>query len=288
MSKKEIFSRLALDLARFTADYPGQILCPLCLTPYAEDALDSDDPLLTEEHIIPGELGGRVVTLSCKACNNTHGSEIDRHLIERVRSRDIFDGHGTRPFRGRIEIAGLTVPTDIDWKAPVGEMTTFQLRQFDPAVHDAIRERFKDGSVASLGVTMLPNYVPLRASLGVLRIGYLAMFHAVGYGYILSPAARVVRELIADFENVPLEVDHMALEANSISPLPAQAIEFHGTSGASAVMVLIRLTADTTRYYAAFMPRPEVQPEHVVSALCAAAEGLANRPNPQAQTQASS
>ena len=95
-------------------------------------------------------------------------------------------------------------------------MTTFQLRQFDPAVHNAIRERLKDGSISSLGVALLRNYDPLRACLAMLRIGYLAMFNKIGYGYILSPAARVVRELIADFEHVPVEVHHIALEINQI------------------------------------------------------------------------
>jgi hypothetical protein len=108
------------------------------------------------------------------------------------------------------------------------------------------------------------------------------MFKAVGYGYILSPAARVVRELIADFEHVPAEVHNMALEANSISPLPAQAIGFYGMKVAPAIMITIRLTADTTRHYVSFMPRPEVQPEQVVNVLCAAAESLMNQSDQQA------
>src|SRR5580704_534448 len=83
------FDRLARDHARVTPDYPGQILCPLCLTPYGEDALDLDDPLLTEEHVIPGELGGRIVTLSCKSCNNTHGTKY-RLPFDRAGS---FKGH---------------------------------------------------------------------------------------------------------------------------------------------------------------------------------------------------
>ena len=108
MSKERvhhIFSRLTLDLVRFTPDYPRQILCPLCLTPHAEEALDLAEPLLTEEHVIPGELGGRIVTLSCKRCNSTHGAKIDHHLIELLRSRDTAEGRGTRPFRGQLEVA---------------------------------------------------------------------------------------------------------------------------------------------------------------------------------------
>lgn len=108
--------------------------------------------------------------------------------------------------------------------------------------------------------------------LGVLRIAYLAMFHRSGYSYILSPAAQVVRQLIADFEHIPSVVDDVVLEVNSISPLPKSPIEFQRVSGAPAIMVIVRLTADTTRYYATFLPYPQVPPEQVLNVLCSGRE----------------
>src|SRR5665213_944556 len=223
MSKERahrLFSRLALDLTRVTPDHPDHILCPLCLRPFARKAIDMADPELTEEHIIPEEIGGRLLTLTCRSCNNTHGSQLDAHLIQMLRSKDALDGFGTRPFCGRIEVGGVTVPTDIDWKVSSGETTTFRLRQFNPDVHAAIQRQMSESPVESINVTLNLGYVPLRSYIAVLRIAYLAMFKEMGYWYILSPAASVVREIVYDFEKAPRELGQIVGEARNISPLP--------------------------------------------------------------------
>jgi hypothetical protein len=54
----KLFGGLVRDLETVCRDYPGKMACPLCLTLFSEDAVDLDEPQLTEEHIIPGELGG--------------------------------------------------------------------------------------------------------------------------------------------------------------------------------------------------------------------------------------
>ncbi len=61
-----IFAELSDDLARKTANLFNRVLCPLCLQAYSEDVIDLEEPELTEEHIIPESLGGKLVTLSCK------------------------------------------------------------------------------------------------------------------------------------------------------------------------------------------------------------------------------
>src|SRR5437667_10578715 len=86
-----LFSKLSGDLAR-TANYSNKVLCPLCLQSYSEDAIDLEEPELTVEHIAPESLGGKVVTLSCKSCNSTHGSRLDSHLVQMVRSQDSLAG----------------------------------------------------------------------------------------------------------------------------------------------------------------------------------------------------
>ncbi len=83
-----IFAELSEDLARTTANSFKRVLCPLCLQVYSEDAIDLEEPELTEEHIIPESLGGKLVTLSCKSCNSTYGSKLDSHLVQMVRSQD--------------------------------------------------------------------------------------------------------------------------------------------------------------------------------------------------------
>jgi len=97
-----IFAELSDDLARKTANLFNRVLCPLCLQAYSEDVIDLEEPELTEEHIIPESLGGKLVTLSCKSSNSTHGSKLDSHLVQMMRSQDSLAGSGTLPLKGRI------------------------------------------------------------------------------------------------------------------------------------------------------------------------------------------
>jgi hypothetical protein len=265
-----LFLKLSGDLAKLPGSEPGKILCPLCLNQFTEEAIDLPEPELTEEHIIPGELGGTLVTLTCKRCNNTHGSEIDAHLVQRLRSDDIITGAGSRFLKGSIEIAGMRVPTDIEWNISKQEATTFRLRQFDPAVHDAIRKALHDGDVKTFNVNMSFDYIPLRSWVAVFRIAYLAMFRTFGYPYILSPAGGVVREIISHFENAPEQLGQIVAEVRNVSPEPTDPLQLFAVGG--AVMVLISLLADTKRYFITFMPHPEIQPDKVLDSLLAAAE----------------
>ncbi len=70
-----------------------QILSRGCFAPSAFRCIPRmqsylEEPELTEEHIIPESLGGKLVTLSCKSCNSTYGSKLDSHLVQMVRSQD--------------------------------------------------------------------------------------------------------------------------------------------------------------------------------------------------------
>jgi hypothetical protein len=233
-----------------------------------------EEPDLTEEHIIPKELGGRLVTLTCKDCNNSHGHEIDAHLIQMLRALDSVAGIGRKPLRGRIQMKGITVPTDVDWKASVQEVTTFRLRRFNPAVHEAIQQHMRDGEVESFKITLSLDYIPARACLGVLRIAYLVMFRELGYSYILSSAARVVREMLKQYANPPTEVSRLAIEVGEVTPTPAEPWQLYAVGGGIAIMVLITLRADTKRIYATFMPSPELSASKVLEVLADAAKSI--------------
>ncbi|OFW32733.1 MAG: hypothetical protein A3J28_07880 [Acidobacteria bacterium RIFCSPLOWO2_12_FULL_60_22] len=264
-----LFSQLSVDLAKITADYPAQVLCPLCLTPFTKEAIDLEEPDLTEEHIIPEKLGGTLVTLTCKRCNNTYGSKVEAHLVQMLRSHDSLKGTSNRPLRGRMEIGGMTVPADIEWKA--AETTTIRLRPFKPAVHEAIKKHLRDGT-DEINLNLNFRYIPLRSYVAVFRIAYLAMFRELSYGYILSRAAGAVREIIARFENAPEQLGDIVGEAKNMSPAPTEPLQFYAVRGGIAVMVVITLLADTKRHYVTFMPSPELAPEMVLETLLAAAQ----------------
>ena len=188
---------------------------------------------------------------------------------------DSYAGVGTRPLQGSIEVGGVKVPTDIDWKVSVQGTTTFRLRRFSPAAHEAIRQSMTTGNLKTVGVSLSFDYIPGRAYLGVLRVAYLAIFKEWGYRYILSPAAQVIRKMLGQFENPPPQIDRLIVPVGRATPPPTEPWQLFAVEGGTAVMVVITLHADTKRQYAAFMPSPAVPPDEVLDILSEAARKTA-------------
>jgi hypothetical protein len=257
-----IFAELSEDLERTTANSFKRVLCPLCLQVYSEDAIDLEVPELTEEHIVPESLGGKLVTLSCKSCNSTHGSKLDSHLVQMMRSQDSFAGLGTLPLKGRIGIAGNQLPARFD----VSDRT-FRVGGSRPAVLDEIKHVFQEGRIESIDLNFSLGYIPGRAYLALLRIAYLAMFRELGYAYILSPAASVLREIISRSENSPADLRNLIAELKNILPVPRQPLQFVSLGDIGAVAVVITLLADSKRHYAVPMPDPRTSADNVLETL---------------------
>ena len=58
-------------------------ICPLCMKNYSQEIAKQE---LTEEDVPQKSLGGQRITLTCKQCNNTCGTNIDVHLLESIKS----------------------------------------------------------------------------------------------------------------------------------------------------------------------------------------------------------
>jgi len=275
-----MFAALSANLGQVTGDFSGKILCPLCLQPMPEDWIDLKEPRITEEHIIPETLGGTVVTLTCKKCNSTHGTQLDSHLIQMIRSHDSLAGAGAKPLFGRMHLGGKPLPIDINLNAAT-KTIEFKMRRGHPSVPDLVREFFRDNpptpdNPVSIGFEGTLGYIPCRATHAILRIGYLAAFRQWGYGYILSPAAQVIRRIIADYENPPRELGRIVLR--NVSPSPTRSLQFVLFNGGLAILVVMRLIAEAVPYhYGVFMPSRMLDPDKVLYTLADAAEVLRQR-----------
>lgn len=118
---EEMFSRLAVDLAATRPGLVDSVLCPLCLRSLGRETLNSQgDDRLTVEHIVPSALGGGLITLTCKKCNNSHGSEVDAHLVQMVRAHNSLAGDGST-LRGSLQICGLKLPAQTAWGGEKGK-----------------------------------------------------------------------------------------------------------------------------------------------------------------------
>jgi len=257
-----IFIQLADNLARMTGRSSNLLLCPLCLQEYSEDALDSEDPELTEEHIIPEILGGELLTLTCKSCNNTHGTKLDAHLIQMLRVRDAFAGVGDLQLRGRIGIGGNQFAAHFN----VGDRA-FEMQGGKPALVDKASEDLREGRVDTIDLNFAFEYIANRAYSALFRIAYLAMFRELGYSYILYPAAGVVREIISHPEHPPDTLGDLVAELRNISGEYLGPLQFFKISDLGAVVAVIALSTATKRYYAVPIPNPATDADDVIENL---------------------
>src|SRR5437870_2406160 len=80
---KRLFEFYSADLTKFAPKLKGIFGCPLCHRTIASSPKLSD--VVSEVHVIPEALGGRIITLTCRKCNNEGGKDLDSHMIQRVR-----------------------------------------------------------------------------------------------------------------------------------------------------------------------------------------------------------
>jgi hypothetical protein len=64
----------AAALARIGRTEGNLYACPICLRTFGRDQVDH----LSEEHVPPQSLGGKVIVLTCRRCNSEGGSRGNR------------------------------------------------------------------------------------------------------------------------------------------------------------------------------------------------------------------
>jgi len=171
------------------------VVCPLCLEAFRLDEPDG----LTVEHPVPSTLGGRVTTLTCKACNNSHGSVLDRHLVDAQKALDGLEGaapiEGTwRRLEGRVSL---------QVRPPVGlEGDQVELRivglQSNPVAVAAIGDGLRDGAILQNDIEIELDFklTPEQYWRAAVRAAYLAVFCDRQYEYACTTGAEQPRDVI--------------------------------------------------------------------------------------------
>jgi hypothetical protein len=169
--------------------------CPLCLRGFTRDALESEG--LTEEHVISRELGGRLITITCKECNSRGGAELDVHLINEFRALDKISGLSEKPFRGRVKVGD--VKQDVEIYVSGDKSRRLRLvgdkKRTNPASLREI-EHSLEAEPGKVKFQLNFGYDRHRANVAKLRAAYLLMFRYFGYEYILHKNVERVRRQI--------------------------------------------------------------------------------------------
>jgi hypothetical protein len=233
----------------------------LCLRPFERSALERsvpDDKKLTEEHIIPAELGGKIITLTCKKCNNTDGGQVDSHFIQKVRVDEALGGyHGS--IGSDVYISGHRVFAQIEFPSRERETTKIIVKSeaSNPAEIEASHQAFLQGAVEKIQLNMHLRYNQNLARLSVVRSAYLAMFSRFGYRYILNDSVEHIRQLIHKRDMSNELFDFMSID--SIKPdqdiqHPLYILHYAQPMGTSFYVVLIKLSLNSISYHGAIMP----------------------------------
>lgn len=263
---EELFDRFAADLTAMRPEFQDTVLCPLCTRAFGRSALARrDDDGLTLEHIIPGAVGGQWKTLTCKRCNNSHGSALDAHLVRMIDARNWADGDGST-LKGAVGIGGIEVPMTLAWGA--GEtLNTIAIPGAKPktlADFQALMRSLQDGDEIHMSLSF--DFIPSRAQRALVRIGYLTLFETYGYQYVLSGAGKRVRRLI-DGDDAD-QLWQFTPELRNIEETRVTSPIIITPIGSAAHLIIVRISAaKRTCHYAVVMPASSVSEESVPSLL---------------------
>jgi hypothetical protein len=100
--KERLFECYAANLSAHEPGSRDVFRCPIYLRNFGRDAIRTS--AITKEHIVPGTLGGRLVTFTCGECNWAAGRELESNLVKRLQVQDWEQGVSEKPRRGRTRV----------------------------------------------------------------------------------------------------------------------------------------------------------------------------------------
>lgn len=196
--RQQRFNDLSINLGFYTNnEIPGQFVCPICLTLF--DSIND----LSDAHIVPEAMGGSLVTITCRKCNNEVGRTIESYEIERAKFNRTFLGDGKNSWRVRLYpldsnkesgkvLADMSLIEDGQkqtWKFKIVD------RQYNPAALNEIIKSLMNPS-GGFNVNFRAKAGWCRAKLTYLHSAFLFLFDQFGYEWVLNPCTTPIREQI--------------------------------------------------------------------------------------------
>lgn len=248
------------DLSEVVGSPQNSILCPLCLRSFAREAIniEDDEKALSEEHIIPHEVGGQWVTVACKKCNNELGSKVDSYLGKRL--RDQASAEGKLKIRMSLKIKDVSVNCNIKWSPDPNEIIVMEAigKSCNPAYLERAKHYFNEGEIEEISMTIREESIGFRYRIALLKIAYLGLFNLYGYKYILHPSVARIRDQINNYSRKQDFLDSVtwSIDPSQNLPAPFMYIPECKIMRSPCHLVLIRLEGEVVRHEAVFMPLP--------------------------------
>ena len=168
-------------------------ICPLCQHVYAiaHDAL-------TLEHVPPESVGGKPILVTCKACNNSQGADLDVYLMNELEISHNLSHLDTIPQKSRIAFNGIEINAQTTFSKSEGFKFMISPNNNNPIEFEGFMKEArnaKEGYEIKLtaNITNRKRNTDL-ANIALLKSAYLMAFQELGYMYVLNPCTNKVRE----------------------------------------------------------------------------------------------
>ena len=248
--KEKFFERgrRSLAAAGMTTANDRALICPLC---WQETAYED----LSLEHAVPGSVGGRYTTLTCRRCNNDQGAALDSHVANFQTVADAFNGHGT--FAVKLNVNGKRMAADLKWDEGKKDFRVVA-NASNPNEVAAIWQDFHDGKVAEFAVTVSFQYAINNFNTALLRAAYLVLFKCFGYEYTQHEIIQTLRRRICDptLEQPSLAALMIQLQNGELPHDEPHLVVPGNVNGVEFFLVILRLQKETTTWRGVFMPIP--------------------------------
>ncbi len=192
----KLFDTYNKSLAVVKSDIGETFVCPICLREFGRDTITNRS--LAVEHVPPRSIGSCITTLTCRTCNNNVGNRLQNQMKNYVTEKEFLAGKvPKRGIPARAEVEGFSWSFVIREIVGEGRITGFSSpshlpQQMKPSDFD---EFVGKKAKLSLRLKQSPNVV----NAAYLHSAYLALFHYLGYPYIMQPMLRPIREKITSF-----------------------------------------------------------------------------------------
>lgn len=269
-----LFDQLSNDLTALRPNHRGDVVYPLCLRAFGREAIGDKSPNgLSIEHVIPSSVGGRLETLTCRACNNQDGSSLDAHFVSMVRILDWAKGDGSE-LKGTVTADGVALPMRLS--RDENGCSTIRILGGKPEAIEKFRAtmaQLGDGDRMQLDFSL--DYAELPARKALVRIAYLGMFIMVDYRFVFSDGGVFTRNVLRsnDIETIRELTPHLSnVEVTNVDS------HFVMTPiGNGAYVNLVRTHTLQHGNYAVILPSPRIPADRIVPFISEIAKALHGR-----------
>ena len=178
-------------------DIQDIFVCPLCFRYFFKDeTIRKTNPLVSIEHIPPEKMGGHKITLTCAECNSRAGSQLDSHLINKMRTDAFLKGVKGTQVDTKININDIIDINGIALNSDAGNVSIIGIPKKSNPSEIIKLSKIDKSNLQTVSIDFSIGFKQGSLEASLLRIAYLWGFSVFGYGFILNNYLSPIRHKI--------------------------------------------------------------------------------------------